>query len=471
MPPPLALLLTTIFCVVMIRRYSTTGEAAGKALWLPCIWIFFVGSRFPSQWMALLGISIGGGGAVEEGSPLDAVFFLVLIVIGIVILARRGIGFGQLARENLALALFFGFSTLAILWSDFPFVAIKRWIKTLGHPVMALVLLTEPRPLDAIRTVFKRTGFLMLSLSVMFIKYFPEYGRGFDSWTGYATNQGINLNKNELGYCCMIFGLFFAWNFVLARKMPKGRERRAEIWLSIGFLAMVFWLLKMAQSATSLVCLVIGSATLIGLGFKFIPKRMFGTYLLTVLGILALLETTVGLYKPTLELLGRDATLTDRTEVWADALALVESPLLGAGFESFWLGDRLKILWDKWWWQPNQAHNGYIETYLNLGAVGVGLLVLLIIATFRKITARFITDFDFARFRMAFLFVAVLYNFTEATFKAVHLVWTVFHLIALDVAARPLAAQLSGHTEDLELVSDDDPDNLTPPDVEPSHRA
>lgn len=133
-----------------------------------------------------------------------------------------------------------------------------------------------------------------------------------------------------------------------------------------------------------------------------------------------------------MELLGRDPTLTDRTEVWEDALALVSNPVLGMGFESFWLGQRLTILWSKWWWQPNQSHNGYIETYLNLGAVGVFLLFGILISTFRKISKQLIVEFNFSRLRLGFLFAIIFYNYTEAAFKAVHLVWTVFHIIAID---------------------------------------
>jgi O-antigen ligase len=133
--------------------------------------------------------------------------------------------------------------------------------------------------------------------------------------------------------------------------------------------------------------------------------------------------------------LGKDATLTDRTAVWHDALALVGNPVLGAGFESFWLGPRLDAMWAKWWWHPIQAHNGYIETYLNLGWVGVGILVALIIATFRKARSELIKNLDFGRFRLGVLFAIVVYNYTEATFKGLHPLWTLFYLIATDYPA------------------------------------
>jgi O-antigen ligase len=199
----------------------------------------------------------------------------------------------------------------------------------------------------------------------------------------------------------------------------------------------------MAHSATSLVALLIGTAVITGLGFRWVSKRYFGTCVVAALVLGAAAQLTVGLYAPTLKMLGRNATLTDRTEVWADTLALDDSPILGTGFESFWLGKRLDILWAKWWWHPNEAHNGYIETYLSLGAVGLLLLIVLIVSAFRRISARFGDDFDIARLHMGFLFAIVIYNFTEATFKGLALLYTLFLIIALNVPHwRPVSTDI-----------------------------
>ena len=128
----------------------------------------------------------------------------------------------------------------------------------------------------------------------------------------------------------------------------------------------------------------------------------------------------------------KNETLTDRTEIWHDVLQIRINPILGAGFESFWLGDRLKVMWEKWPYHPNQAHNGYLETYLNLGLVGLFLLVALFIATFWKMRSELFTNFQFGRFRMGFLLAIIAYNWTEAAFKNISVIWFVFCLIALD---------------------------------------
>ncbi len=82
------------------------------------------------------------------------------------------------------------------------------------------------------------------------------------------------------------------------------------------------------------------------------------------------------------EAVGEDPTLTDRTKIWAFLLSMHTNPLLGTGYESFWLGPRLQ-----WFWQTaglgalNEAHNGYLEVYLNLGIIGLFLLCGFLIAS------------------------------------------------------------------------------------------
>src|SRR5262249_31162324 len=100
-------------------------------------------------------------------------------------------------------------------------------------------------------------------------------------------------------------------------------------------------------------------------------------------------------------------------------------PLFGAGYESFWLGDRLKALWSQFWWQPNQAHNGYLETYLNSGIIGLVILACFLVVSYRRIWRPPIGDL--ASLGVAMWTVLLTYNMTEAAFKG-HPLWVVFLL-------------------------------------------
>ncbi|MFY9987692.1 MAG: O-antigen ligase family protein [Chthoniobacterales bacterium] len=426
MPPPLALLLTLAFIFFLFWRETRENSKVSSALWIPLIWLVLTASKFPSQWL-----SAGAGQSPEDGSPLDAAVFFGLIVCGAYVLKQRRVSFRDFSRYNVWITVFLAYCLVSILWSDFPFVAFKRWIKVVALPIMALVVLTDPDPKEALRRLLKRTGYVLLPLSLLFIKYFPQYGRGFDAWSGLAFNCGVHNSKNELGCASMILGSFFCWNTLQSLKI-RDRRRGVELLVNVGFFGLACWLLKLSSSATSLVGLVITVSTILVLGLPFVSRRHVTTYVVVGILIFAVAEPMFGIYKGTLGALGRDASLTDRTEVWHDALQLQPDPILGAGFESFWLGPRLEKLWEKWWWRPNQAHDGYIETYLNLGYVGIIILAGMIIGTFRKASRAVVTDFEFGRFRLGILLAIVVYNFTEATFKGVHMVWMIFYLIALD---------------------------------------
>jgi O-antigen ligase len=97
----------------------------------------------------------------------------------------------------------------------------------------------------------------------------------------------------------------------------------------------------------------------------------------------------------------------------------------------YWTGERVHKITGIIGWPPNQAHNGYIETYLNLGAIGLCILCGWIVVAFRKTRIALIKDFHLGQFQLAFLLVILAYNYTEAAFKALHPIWTMFFLVSI----------------------------------------
>jgi O-antigen ligase len=434
MPPLVAALITFAATAYLLRRESRQNPGASGALWLPVAWFAIAGSRFLSQWLNLGG---GSAGDLAEGSAIDAAYFLALIVLGLRVLAGRRFAPGRWLRANPWVAVFLLYGFAAILWSDFPFIALKRWIKALGNPVMALVILTDRNPGQAFRIVMKRCAYLMLPLSLLFIKYFPEYGRAYSPWTGEGYNQGITTQKNSLGFLAMSFGIFYAWDLWVWRRHGATARRRLDDLVSLGFLVLSLGLLYMAHSSTSLLGFAIGVAVVAGLGFPIIDQRYLGTWVVSAAVLAVLMEAMFDLYDLALDLLGEDRTLTDRTKIWADCLELTDDPVIGVGYESFWLGPRLEVLWEKWPFGPLQAHNGYLEIYLDLGGVGLVLLVAMLMAGFHAIKRELLRNPPLGRLKMAYFFVILAFNYAEASFKGVHPLLMLFYAIALAPVAVP----------------------------------
>src|SRR5438105_2754741 len=208
LPPTVALVLTLALIIFLFRRDIREKPDVTGALWLPVLWILIVCSRAVSWWLELFGLPISGPAsataATEEGSPLDACVYFALIAAGMYVLAKRQVNLGEAARNNGWLIAFLLYCFLAILWSDFPFVAFKRWIKILGPPTMALVIITEPNFQAALITVIKRCAYVLVLVSALWIKYYPELGLGYDEWSGVPMIRGIAGNKNSLGLDCLI---------------------------------------------------------------------------------------------------------------------------------------------------------------------------------------------------------------------------------------------------------------------------
>lgn len=435
MSPAVAATLTLALLLALLYNESSGRRRADAALWLPVLWMVVTGSRFVSQWIAIGQPTVPGG----EGSPIDAAYFSTLMLASVWVLHRRNVAVGQILRSNRWIVVFFLYCLVSVLWSDYPFVAFRRWVKVLGHPLMALVILTDPNPEAALRTVFKRCAYVLLSCSVLLIKYFPEYGRAFDDFTGEPVNRGVGLTKNDLGYVCMVFGLYFVWALLTSRRISSTSVRRREVLISIMFLGATAYLFDLANSMTSLMGFVVGSTVILILLLPIVSIHRLGTWIAVAVIVAFGLDAMFDLQAELFRLLGRKPTLTDRTVVWADVLALQDRPILGFGFESFWLGSTRDALWAKWWWRPTQSHNGYIETYLNLGAIGVMLLVAMLLSTFRKIRDSAMFHFDLAVLRMAMLIAIIMFNYTEAAFQGVHLIWTIFCIVAIETTSTQVA--------------------------------
>lgn len=433
MPPTLALFLWFVLLVALLYLDPAKNPRVSAAVWIPITWLFILGSRLPSQWLG--GAAGQAAQALEEGNPVDRTISLALIVLAVGVLFARSFRWGDFLTRNLALTVFLGYALLSVVWSDFPFVAFKRWFRDLGNYLMILVVLSDQLPLDAVRTLLRRLSYLLIPLSVLLVKYFPEMAKQYDSWSGIATFAGATTSKNMLGVTCLISGLYFFWDTVTRWSRRKERRTKRILIVNLAFIAMTLWLLSLSSSATSRVCLALGCFVIIAARteisqrhpafLKFVIPASFCLYMILAFGF--------GMSGDMAGAIGKDPTLTDRTKIWTFVLKMHTNPLLGTGYESFWMGPRLT-----WFWEEaglgtiNEAHNGFLEVYLQLGAIGVLLLSGFLIASYRNVCRRFKDSSPEVSFSMAVWIVLLFYSVTEAGFRS-NLVWVVFLLGAVTV--------------------------------------
>lgn len=445
MPPPVASAIVGALILALFAMDLRQKPRPSIALWIPALYLFVVASRPVSMW--LRGATWSSAADVMEGSPLDAALYLALDSAALAVLLRRGSKTGNLLVRAKPVVYFLAYCLVSILWSDYPLIALKRWVKALGDLLMVLVVLTDPNPIMAIRRFFAWTGYVLVPLSVLFIKYYPELGRGYDHWTGAQFFHGVSYNKNGLGVICLYWGIGFFWLWLMS--FDQENKRSIWRWTCGTLLVATLWLLTRSSSATSLSCFVMGASIIVLAGIDFFARRP--AFIHAAVASMVLLPATVlflGQFTMALDLLGRDSTLTDRTGLWASIFTIDTNPILGAGYESFWLGARLEKLWSIYWWRPTQAHNGYIELYINLGLVGVALLAGVLVIGYTQAIKAFRRRDVWAGPMLACIVVAVPYNFTEATFRMQNLPW-IFLLLAVIAAfaLKECGAAMTPHGE------------------------
>jgi exopolysaccharide production protein ExoQ len=426
------------------------------ALWIPILWLSIAASRPLSAWLNIRASSYGTD-ALEEGSPLDRNFWLLLTIIGLLVVIARCRAVLRVIRANSVALTFLLFCALSISWSDYPDVAFKRWIKFLGDFTMVLIILTDRAPLTALKRVLARVGFVLLPLSILLIKYYPNLGRSYaQHWAGTQFYTGVTSDKNMLGMTCLVLGIAGAWQ-ILTEFTGK---RRTRVLLAHGVVfGTALWLLVLCDSMTSLSCFTLAILLMVIHTFFRFGKKQWAMQLMVAGAILLCLAPLfMGIGGGLLSSMGRDPTLTGRTQVWNDVLSIHVNRIVGAGFESFWLGPRLERMWELYWWHPIEAHNGYIETYINLGAIGVVILLVLIGTGYRNIFRLLREDPVAGRIRLAYAFVCIAYNLTEAAIHTLSIVW-IFALLSMmaipKTANRRAATQEVPQAEDFPALEND----------------
>jgi exopolysaccharide production protein ExoQ len=428
------LLALSIYGVLIFYLYKQDHRLNPKvscALWIPLIWFMICASRMVSSW---LGVS--GTEGVAEGSPVDRAIIAILIFIGCIILFRRRIDLPKLFNRNKWLFLYFFYCGVSVLWSDFTEVSFKRWIKELGNIIMVLVILSEPDQIQGVRFVLSRVAYTLMPLSIVLYKYFPGMGRVYHRWSGELMITGVATQKNGLGATCMMCGLFLLWELFINSKQNSSLLDWKTVLKHILILSMTGWLLYESNSVTSQICFIFGISILLILGSKTLrsQSKFFGTYLIVGIVLLWLVDNLTGLREAIILGFGRDVTLTSRTDLWKQLLEMVSNPWFGGGYEGFWLGERLEKFRREYWWMgtSGMAHNGYIQIYLDLGIIGVCLLGMFIFSAFSSIKRGLLENYGYARLRLTFFLVCMIYNYTETSFNGMQLWWLLFILVGID---------------------------------------
>jgi Lipid A core - O-antigen ligase and related enzymes len=432
MPRQLAILVFTLFTVWLWREDKKSRPHLSKALWIPLMWLLLLGSR-PLSWWSWFFFGIGSSASSDlEGNGLDRAFYSALICLSLIIIVRRRVSWNEVFGGNTGLVLFYAFLGLTIIWSAYPFPTFKRWTKEIGAIPVLLIILTDTNPIEAIKVIFTRCAYVLFAFSVLTIKYIPEIARDYNRHSGLAEIHGIAQQKNSLGESAAVFGLIVVWQLLdSARKRPRDYFKAPVLQWVITIL-MGLWLLHQCGSLTSMIALGVGTALLLSTKIRFFEnKRLAIVWIcLVAVPIFFLLDHLLGISQPLLTMLGRDATLTNRTEIWKAVASHPVNPVFGCGYLNFWdvvgaidlEGGEADL---------KTAHNGYLEIFLDGGYLGILFLIIMLVNVGINQARSFVRAYPAGAIGLAFFCMTLLNNVSESVFARRGPLWSTFLMTAV----------------------------------------
>jgi O-antigen ligase len=381
-----------------------------------------------------------------EARPENRIFWPAMTAISVVLALQKRSQLGRVTWPPHIICLFayLAFAGVSVLWAFSPERSLIRFVQQ----VMIVTSIVLPTMLAARTADMLRAVFLCFALALILNVFFVLRGSvtiaSYGSMLVDLGYQGYFLGKNYLGECAAV-GILLSLHEMLYRG-----SRRA---LAVIVFAIAIVLVFLSDSKTAL-GLAFSVPFLAGLTL-FIRKM---TRISVAIVLLSMLFCYIALSSVSHFNMNRmsyliygDSTLTGRAIIWNFAQYEVgRRPLLGWGYQSFWLVPNSPSIADAPGWvamMPN-AHNGYYDTMLEMGQVGLAFLVVFIIGTLHAIGR--VADRDPARAWLVLslgLFI-ILYNFLESYWmRGFEFLWVVFVIVAAEVGRywQPLSVKRAAY--------------------------
>lgn len=368
-----------------------------------------------------------------EGNLLNRFFWLVMLIGTVPLLWRYQRRVGMLLSRNMLLVAIMALALLSATWALSPMISVRRFAQLAIITAFAIgIVVTLPSPRQFVQCMLIATG-IILVLDLAIIPAYPWLA--FDAVL--SAYEGVHSHKNLAGSFLMIAGIFWffaTWQF-------RGLRRKLA---GMAVMAVIVVLLVMSQSKTSQALLPVSILVswLLAAASRRGPWWFSLTMLFVVLSVLTAV-VPLGVMSPLaiVDVLYGDATLTGRTEIWSFVMRMIgDRPLHGFGYGSFWglggaspnvrFGNDLLM-------SVNQAHSGYLDIAAQLGLIGLGLAVALLLMPFLRL---FLIAHDAeadgmggagVAIMVAIMIAGLVHNVTESSIlRAGHATWF-FMLFAL----------------------------------------
>lgn len=407
-PKPWRMLLTYVLLVPLlffaVNGYFSFEYARGG------------GGAVGAQWGSL---ASGAGDTLEHKIELACVFTVVTCLV-----LSRWRGMLRSLPQIGVFVVMALFALASTLWSQDPALSLRNAIYLVFNTLFALYLVKRFDPEQQMR-LFLFLGAVAGVLSILVAVFLPKYGLAHTN--GVLSWQGIFIQKNSLAEV-MMFLLTPA--FFAKPATPFPRFSRAA------YIVLVLFLVGMSGSRTAWIATVVLLVYVACAKWVVKFQRKDGILLtMALLFVGAIAAVVLAAYSTEiLALLGKNENLSGRTDIWkAVLLSIAKRPLIGYGYAAFWEGFRGEsahvVLAAHWF--VSYAHNGFLEVALELGLIGLGLVVWTLIRAFgdavRSLRPGCPGD---VLWYISIILMMLLYNIDEARFLFPNTLEWVMYIVA-----------------------------------------
>ncbi len=318
------------------------------------------------------GASEGDGTESSTSMPLVIFLYIVIYAISFCLLILRWKKLLPLIAKGWPICLFTGLVIFSNVWSHIPSATINSTFLFAGTTSFAFYLASR----YSIKEQLQLLGWVFIVIILMsFIFAFMPPNYGIMGGVHAGAWRGIYMHKNGFGPFMSIAAIVF---FLLAKSRSSTFARPELMW---AFCGVSIILIILSRSSSAMVNIVIMSLALFSLP---ILRLKYEWMLPILLGItsLSIFLYTMAMSQSNIifDLLGKDSSLTGRTELWTYVTDMIrESPWLGYGYGAFWQGldGPSAYVWMAQSFKAMHSHSGYLELFLDVGFVGFTLYMFI----------------------------------------------------------------------------------------------
>jgi len=334
----------------------------------------------------------------ESDSAVLRVMWLPVYAVTVLLIGFRITRLMRILPALFMTGLLVGLCFASSYWSIAPDITTRRTIAVAITSLFGLYLASRYKGEQLVQII--ALGFAILAAGSYFVCIcVPHLGIHDDINAG--AWKGLWYEKNQMA-AMMVLG------FIAACASAYISPERRKIW--IGLAVMIFLLVVLSRSKTSLLACM-ASAGAIPVLIALQRGGVLSVIFVWLAATAALIGGATFYIAPdtVFKALGKDPTLTGRTEIWASLMRLSDKhPWLGYGYKAFWTPTSIpaSVVRAETHWEVPSAHNGWLDLLIQLGWVGVVLFGLVLTIGF------FCALFRFARIRDGFFSVLILMLFS-----------------------------------------------------------